>query len=64
MHPRSAEDSPEHLDAKGATPASRAKERLSAERVRLIRQRIADDAYRSAHVANYIALRILVSRDL
>lgn len=34
------------------------------DRVREIRRRIADDAYRSAEVAEEIARRILLSREL
>ena len=64
MHLRSADDSPEHPDVQRGKPSARAMERLSDERVRVIRQRIADDAYRSADVANYIALRLLTSQDL
>jgi hypothetical protein len=64
MFLRSADDGPEHPDGKGIPPRPRGTPRLPAERVRVIRQRIADDAYRSADVVNEIALRILVSRDL
>jgi hypothetical protein len=41
-----------------------ARHETRTERVREIRRRIADDAYRSAAVAEEIARRILVSRDL
>ena len=64
MYLRSADDGPDHPDGQGIPPRPRGKSRLPAERVRLIRERIADDAYRSADVVNEIALRILVSRDL
>jgi hypothetical protein len=37
---------------------------MRSERVREIRQRIADDAYRSADVVDEVARRILRSRDL
>ena len=36
----------------------------SSERVREIRRRVADDAYRSEAVVDEIARRILTSRDL
>jgi hypothetical protein len=39
-------------------------QRLRSERVREIRQRIADDAYRSADVIDEIARRIICSGDL
>jgi len=65
MHLRIGDDGATHPDARSAsrkacTPSSR----LRSERVREIRQRIADDAYRSADVVDEIARRILRSRDL
>ena len=48
-----------------AAPAlSPARHDTRHERVREIRRRIADDAYRSAEVAEVIARRILLSREL
>ena len=49
-----------------ATPPARHETRPETrhERVREIRRRIADDAYRSAEVAEEIARRILSSREL
>lgn len=64
MFLRSADDGPEHPDGNGLASRPRGTPRLPTERVRVIRQRIADDVYRSADVVNEIALRILVSRDL
>ena len=47
-----------------APPLSPARQEAHGERVREIRRRVADDAYRSAEVAEEIARRILRSREL
>ena len=47
-----------------ASPLPPARHETQRERVREIRRRIADDAYRSAEVAEVIARRILLSREL
>ena len=47
-----------------ASPLQPARCETRRERVREIRRRIADDAYRSAEVAEVIARRILLSREL
>jgi len=47
-----------------ASPLLPARHETPRERVREIRRRIADDAYRSAEVAEEIARRILRSREL
>lgn len=64
MDPRiAADDGAGSRDGMSAPPHP-GRTRLSAERLREIRQRIAEDRYRSADVAGEIARRILVSRDL
>jgi hypothetical protein len=65
MYPRFQEDG----TARGARPgAAQQIEPVrcasSRERVREIRRRVADDAYRSEAVVDEIARRILTSRDL
>jgi hypothetical protein len=63
MRPRLEESGSAHRDAmEGAMPPSR--DRARGERMREIRRRIADDAYRSPEVADVIARRILSSREL
>jgi hypothetical protein len=52
-----------HRDGMGA-PLPPAREGTRSERVREIRRRIAADAYRSPEVAEEIARRILLSREL
>ena len=52
-----------HRDG-NAAPLLPAREGTRSERVREIRRRIADDAYRSSSVADEIARRILLSREL
>ena len=47
-----------------APPLLPARRETRGERVREIRRRVADDAYRSAEVAEEIARRILLSREL
>jgi hypothetical protein len=61
MQPRS-EPGSAHREELGAMPPARLGTR--SERVHEIRRRIADDAYRSADVAEEIARRILLSREL
>ena len=41
-----------------------AREEVRGDRMREIRRRISDDAYRSSEVADEIARRILLSREL
>jgi len=64
MHLRSEDDRPQRRDGTGITPFGRARHESRRERVREIRLRIADDAYRSDAVAEEIARRILISREL
>jgi len=64
MHLRSENDDPAHREARRASPLLPARHETRSERVREIRRRIADDAYRSADVAEEIARRILMSCDL
>lgn len=64
MHLRSEDDRPRRGDGTGTTPFGRARHESRSERVREIRLRIADDAYRSDAVVEEIARRILMSREL
>lgn len=64
MHPRSDNDDPAYRGATRRSPLLPARHEPRSERVREIRRRIADDAYRSAEVADEIARRILMSYDL
>lgn len=64
MHPRTGDEGPSRLGATRASLRASGPSRPQTERVREIRQRIADDAYRSADVVDEIARRILRSRDL
>ena len=64
MHTQSEHDGLRHADRPIARQMLPARHETRSERVREIRRRIADDAYRSAAVAEEIARRILVSRDL
>ena len=64
MHTQSEHDGLRHADRPIGRQMSQARHETRSERVREIRRRIADDAYRSAAVAEEIARRILVSRDL
>ena len=64
MHLRSGDDGAPRGDRSAAPPLLPARRESRRERVREIRQRIADDAYRSAAVADEIARRILLSREL
>jgi hypothetical protein len=52
-----------HRDGRSAPPVP-ARDGTRSERVREIRRRIADDAYRTPAVAEEIARRILLSREL
>jgi hypothetical protein len=63
MERRSELSLPAHRDGKAA-PLLPARDGTRTERVHEIRRRIADDAYRSPAVADEIARRILLSREL
>jgi len=63
MHPRLGQSGRGHHDELGdAMP--RAREGARSDRMREIRRRIADDAYRAPEVVEEIARRILMSREL
>jgi hypothetical protein len=64
MHRRSEDDRPRWGERASAAPFGRARHDSLSERVREIRLRIADDAYRSEAVVEEIARRILRSREL
>lgn len=64
MHTQSGHDGLRRGDRLTVREMLPARHETRSERVREIRRRIADDAYRSAAVAEEIARRILVSRDL
>jgi hypothetical protein len=64
MHPRSEDERPARREPASAAPFGRARHESRTERVREIRLRIADDAYRSEAVVEEIARRILMSREL
>ena len=64
MYPRTGDEDPSRSDAMRGSHRASAPPRLRSERVREIRQRIADDVYRSPEVVDEIARRILRSRDL
>jgi hypothetical protein len=61
MRPRPEQSDSAFGDAAAMPPT---REGASAERMREIRRRIADDAYRSHEVADRIARRILRDREL
>jgi len=61
MRPRPEQSDLAFGDDAGVQPT---REGASAERMREIRRRIADDAYRSPEVADRIARRILRGREL
>ena len=63
MQPRSEQSSSAHRAEMDAATLP-AREGMRGERVREIRRRIADDAYRSSEVVEEIARRILLSREL
>lgn len=64
MHQRPVEDGQVNGERLSTSPFRQARADLRHERVREIRRRIADDAYRSEAVAEEIARRILLSREL
>lgn len=64
MYTRSDNDGLPQRDGLIANRRASGPSALRSDRVREIRQRIADDAYRSADVIDEIARRILRSRDL
>lgn len=64
MHLRSDIDGRSQSDASDRVRRAGAPSGMRRERVHEIRERIANDAYRSADVAEEIARRILRSRDL
>jgi hypothetical protein len=63
MHPRSGQIGLVRRDERDDAMRS-AREGARGDRMREIRRRIADDAYRSSEVAEEIARRILLSREL
>ena len=63
MQPRSEESGSAHRTEMDAAMRP-AREEARGEQVREIRRRISDDAYRSSEVADEIARRILLSREL
>ena len=64
MQLRTGDEDPSRPGATRAPQRASGPSRLRTDRMREIRQRIADDAYRSADVVDEIARRILCSRDL
>jgi len=64
MDPRSGNDGIARGDRPGAAQFQPARHESRSERVREIRRRVADDAYRSDAVVDEIARRILMSREL
>ena len=64
MYPRSGDDGSEGRDRSTAAQIQPARHPSQSERVREIRRRVADDAYRSEAVVEEIARRILMSREL
>jgi len=65
MHPRSGQSGPARRGERDdALRPAREARGARADRMREIRRRIADDAYRSPEVADEIARRILLSREL
>lgn len=62
LHP--ADDGRASRDTKRVIPLQSVRSLPRTERVREIRQRVADDAYRSAEVVDEIARRIVCSGDL
>lgn len=64
MHPRFGDDGLPRGDRPSATPIRPVRHQSQSERVREIRRRVADDAYRSDAVVDEIARRILLSREL
>ena len=64
MHLQPADDGRGRGDAMRMSPFESVRSLPRSERVRAIRQRVADDAYRSVEVVDEIARRILCSGDL
>ena len=64
MQSRFGDRAPARCERAVASPLPPARYETPRERVREIRRRIADDAYRSAEVAEEIARRILMRREL
>ena len=64
MQSRFGDGSPMRRERSIASPLPPSRHEGRGERVREIRRRIADDAYRCSQVAEEIARRILLSRDL
>jgi hypothetical protein len=64
MYLRSDIDGRSQSDGRDGTRRGSRSSGLRSERVHEIRERIANDAYRSSDVADEIARRILRSRDL
>jgi hypothetical protein len=64
MYPRSGDDGSEGRDRSTPAQIQPARHPSRSERVREIRRRVADDAYRSEAVVEEIARRILMSREL
>jgi hypothetical protein len=64
MHPRSDIDGRSQSDGRNGVRGAFGAARTRSDRVHEIRERIANDAYRSADVVDEIARRILRSRDL
>jgi len=64
MYPRSGDDGSARSDRSRAARMQPARHPSRSERVREIRRRVADDAYRSEAVVEEIARRILMSREL
>lgn len=64
MYSRFQDDAMARGERPGTTRLEPARHESRLERVREIRRRVADDAYRCEAVADEIARRILRSRDL
>jgi hypothetical protein len=64
MYPRFQNEGMERGERPDTTRMQPARHESRSERVREIRRRVADDAYRCETVADEIARRILMSREL
>jgi hypothetical protein len=64
MYPRSEDDGMARGDRPAAEEFQPVRHESRSDRVREIRRRIADDAYRSDAVVDELARRILMSREL
>jgi hypothetical protein len=64
MYTRSGDDGKARSDRSDAAEFQPVRRESRSERVREIRRRVADDAYRSDAVVDEIARRILMSREL